>query len=601
MEELTNMSIKESKINAEEHKDSPIKMPDDIFYIKHLDILLKPLVDICNKQIVDLVYYVYKKSGHSHFDFLFKVFKDEAQLIELNLLAAKTLKEKTFDLSILKQILEEEKNEIESIKGDNITSTCMRNDNSELEVKNNEEENKSENTTSDNEVIIKKDISIEVGSFSNSSSSEDNLAGSDHLETKPFFFHQSYNYHLQKSKKLLLAYSKNSQLEENDSKIVKEEDMSFYVDNLCTYLSMKYDKELFMELLKYTNSDAFYMGIQKIPNIPFMFYESAKITKILSKVMRTANCDPYCLESKSSDIKIPINAYTLKYFLELCHNTFFDINSPLSDYILISKSLHFFVEFYRHPAFFKIFYELLNCKISKIEDEIRSNIMANLSLYVDVFYTDSHMKLESSSDDLSNWNLNFNSKSKSLFSNSSETEENIIINKVPSIKKVDKAGLFDAYIFPLQFDGLEQKITNHLLQLFSECYNEDLVDNCHFIENFLLENSIDEKFKVYVLNSIEIIEKKYKQLKAKTIEEPSADKLKPDLEKDVSTTNSFFTKLLDNLKVFPTLNWRYKKVFLQKLDVLEKIGVDRIWVEEQLKNDRVFYIKNMVKRLKHTK
>lgn len=663
--------------NSSEDKASENKIVaalPNIFYLKHLDIMLKPLVNICNKQIVDLVYYVFKKSGYNHFEFLFNVFNENTQLIELHLLVAKAMKDRPFDLTDIKECL----NESTDSGVISESETKSYNLNSELSSLSISSENKCIKSSEEIQDCIKsnennkKALKIEVGGFSEDNSSEDVLENIINLTACPFMDKKNHSYHLQRAKELMMSYSASNNYcsaEPGQTDFGKNENIVFFVDNLCTFLSIKFDKEIFTELLRFSFHDSFSSNLKKIPNLPFIFYENAKIEKIMAPASKTPKKDPYELSPTQCSCPIPINAYTLKYFLEFCHSTFFNINSAISDYILISKSLRHFVEFYRHPAFFKIFYELLNCKVSKIESELRENLLCDLPLYISVFYlpekesnrrvdyskksnlsvpgndkravTDSDIQVpdkegvSESKDFLSKWSLNFSPQLVKGFDKSNSREKGSV-HPFPSINDESKDLLIEAYMSPSYYTEIEQRISDHLLNLFSESYNEDQVDTCHFLENFLIENSLNADFKVYVLKSISSIHdsifKSFGNGVALSAEEKCLNKEevcesdpigsvesvdihgsvdnkeKTEIEndeesKDVKHTQfeekhlSFFQKILKNLKIFPELNWRYKKVFIRSIDSLEKVGVEREWVKEELKNDTVFYIKNMVRKL----
>lgn len=556
--------------------------PEDTrFYVDHLDVLLMPLVDICNKQIVDLIYYVFKKSGVNHFEFLFDMFTGESQLIELHLLAAKGMRDRSFDLSDIRECLEREGDR--TVADIAVNSTLPPND-SDLPPPNEDNDVSLGKPSSSPDPIIPfpfsekpKDLHIDVGYFASDSSDEE-LGHVKGLAAKPFKEKHTMNpaFHLQRAKELLLGY--------------KDNDASFFIENVTTYLSMKFDKELFAEYLSYKCYNPFSVNLKKLPNVPFFFYANSNVAKILAPVAKVTRKDPYDFSTQESSCMVPINSYVLKYFLEFCHATFFDINSPLGDYILISKSLRYFVEFYKDPAFFKIFYELLNCKISKIEVDIKGNLLSDLSLYVDVFYGNPRTALDAADEELENWTLRLHPSHKkitqSLYDDGNKTEDRKKPSVIPSIGEDSKSVLTNAYINSSFYTDIEEKISCHLLDLFSKNYNEDQVDVDEFIESLVLEISSDPHLKVYLLRSVGKIHDKL------CAHENTGHNEGKELHRPC------FSKILENLKDFPKLNWRYKKVFLSKLDELEKLSVDRIWVKKTLENDRVFYIKNMVSNLK---
>lgn len=502
---------------------------DPLFHCKLLNILLKPLVNVCNKQIVDLIYYVYRKTGISHFDFLFNVFMLDTQKIELHLLVAKGIKARSFDFTDFKEYLKTDNDQ----QCESRSTDFSLSDGSDPVI-----------PLPFLETDASKGTPVSFASHEDDESSDESLASIATLLSKPFKEKapMDQSVHLSKAKDLLLS--------------VKYSDPNFLVDNLSNFLYIKFDREIFEKFLTYSNHYSFCVHLNKLQNVPFFFYEQVDIRKVLSVIPKVPH-DPYNYRRRDAPrYTLRVNSSLLRRYLEFSHKTFNSFESPDLDYILIAKGLKYFVEAYKTLSLFKIFFELLGCKITNVANEVKNILLPDLSLYLDIFYG---RKKENAQHE--------GSKDKS-----SEAEQ-----PFPSLNDpVDI--LVSSYLNPGFYAETDRKISQSLLDEFEEKSDIEQGDIDDFVETLLLEISLDPSYKIYILESLE-----------KIYEKTSSD--------SANASSESFDRILQNLKVFPKLNWRYKKAFISKADTLGKFGIKREWIKEEFKNDRVFYIKNMTKSL----
>ncbi|ELA41313.1 uncharacterized protein VICG_01686 [Vittaforma corneae ATCC 50505] len=517
----------DSNVNNDK-TDGKKALDDPLFHCKLLNILLRPLVNVCNKQIVDLVYYVYRKTGISHFDFLFNAFTLDTQKIELHLLVAKGIKARSFDFTDFKEYLKADSDQ-------------------QCEARSNEF-----SLSEGSDPIIPlpflepdtaKNTSVSFTS-NEDESSDDSLTSITALLSRPFkekvLVDQSV--HLSKAKDLLLS--------------AKYSDANFLVDNLSNFLYIKFDREIFEKFLSYSNHYSFCIHLNKLQNVPFFFYEQVDIRKVLSIIPKMPH-DSYNYRKRDvSPYMLKVNSSLLKSYLDFSHHTFNSLESLDIDYILVAKGLKYFVGTYRSCSLFKIFFELLSCKITNVSNEIKSILLPDLSLYLDVFY----------------------GKAKESNQHESSTDKSTEIEQAfPNLNDpVDI--LVSSYLNPGFYAEIDRHISQSLLDAFEKKSDIDQNDVDDFIEALLFEISLDSAYKICILESIEKI----------------CEKINNGSTANISES---FDRILQNLKIFPKLNWRYKKAFILKADVLEKFGIKREWIKEEFKNDRVFYIKNMTKSL----
>lgn len=65
------------------------------------------MINSCNKPVVDLIFYVFRKTGKNHFNILFEAFKDCSEiLVELHLIVARVTRDDSFNLAEIKSCLD---------------------------------------------------------------------------------------------------------------------------------------------------------------------------------------------------------------------------------------------------------------------------------------------------------------------------------------------------------------------------------------------------------------------------------------------------------------------------------------------------------------
>lgn len=491
-----------------------------LFFSKNLHTLLRPLVNVCNKRIVDLVYYVYKKTGISHFNFLFDSFTVIDQQIELHLLAAKGIKERSFDFSNFKDCLVH---------------------------KNSSDENESMDCKTFALAELPDPI-IPLPFLETSEKSADPLVHLESPETskkRP----EDQGYHLCKAKALLLS-------------AFNYINPCFAIDNFSAFLCMKFDREIFECFISNSSHPLFPIYLNRLPNAPFFFYEEAGIRKVLAAIPKHLY-DPYRFNDRLvNPFTLRINCTLLKHYLKFASETFSSIESSITDYLLIAKGLSFFVEHYRSPALFRIFKDLLSCKIPDVLAEIRRILLRDLELFLSVFYNTSKSEepLESQEEVASK-------------------NEDSLFNQFPTLSD-PLDSLVSAYLNPGFYIEADKPISSSLLAAFQNEKQVQSSDLHDFFNTLLLDISQDPSTKIYVLNNIKKIHE-----------------IVCGLEDCVACENKIVSKLIQNLKVFPKMTWRYRMAFVKNLESLEKLGVEKDWVKEALKDDRVFYIKKMIKDL----
>ena len=589
-----------TELSNEIHSQTPI---DPKLHINNLNVLLKPIVGICNKQIVNLIYYVYKSTGISHFDFLFDEFKDEAQKIELHLLAAKAIKSMSFDLSDVKEALKV------------ATST-----------QNNELENSSQMTFG----FEKKSFELEsqpiipLPFIENSTEDipSDPLNLSEAMNFKPFKVNLTIDDHLAVVKKYINDFVFNPS---NTAAITT------YLIALSHFLEIKFDSEVFQKFIKYHYRNQYQISIIKFRSAPYFFYESIYLYELLG-FAPAFKMDPF------SDNQLDSPFFSLKPNCHLLnsligygtdfgkHPNHYDINSVKA----FTKNLKNFVETYKSPTLFGIFNSLIECNFPYHLNEIKPILLNDIASYLDVFYNQNSVK---EAEKVEGWDLHGNNDS--------------------SLYKLGGGRGFEdelekAFLNPSLYQEECDRASYYLLDLYEKENNISSLDRCQIIDNFLIEASSNPTNKIYILKNLETIfnhikrnelNKKNRQLSMKK-EESHCEGSEKDLEnskepgdlcfKDqtlsacatsslsidnsladdneiesisnlpLELTNAWppvFKQIFSNLMVFPDINWRYRKLFVSLSGMLQNIGIPKEWIKETFKNDKVFYIRKMANEL----
>ena len=538
---------------------------DEKFHVNNLGTLLRPFLGVCNKQLVDIIFYVFRIQGVNHFDLLFEEFGTAKDLlIELHLLVVRGSKCKSFDLQDIRETLSA------AAEPDCTYDDASLDKNSE---KLNFFTSSSEETKEE----------IEVGSFTEEKELDYNV--------RPFIVSKHVNplVHLDQAKKLLIN--------------MVPKDQTFFIENVSTYLSLRFDRALFLSFIGVSFNRHFYHCLNKFSSPPFFLFKDADIKELLNDSsrrlsrMRTSSgpallCLPRAddgesiknIDSGFSLYKhiLVCNCYTLKYFLEFCISTFDNISSSIDNYLLISKNLRFFVAEYRHPALFVILEYLINNRIDRIQREIKENLLADADLYVDVYYRRrDEPKRENyegdtvASDDdkarfLEEWKLVY--PGNDLFPNGTAVP---CLPHTPSLADSEDS-LVQAFVNPVLHRHFEKEVSAFLLDSYLER------------ERLAGDRTYNQSHRNSILNACFIKVSADKLLKGILLEHAGIISRMEDEAK---------TKILENLQNLAGTKWRYRARLLDNIDLLVEQGIPREWFMEAFRNDRVYIIRQMARRI----
>ncbi len=598
MMKLCNRESNKMVVEANQAKEKDLKKDinnggleknDSRWYLNHLNILLRPFIGIYNKQIVDLTFFVYKKTGFNYFDLLFNAFKSKNDLlIELHLLVARGLKQKSFDFSDIKRSLEEA--EVHMKKG-------------ELDFF---AENITDDETSKEESLEEKEFTdiIEVGAYVKNKPIN--------FDNKPFL-HTKKNttlFHLNEARQLLSEVPIKNQL--------------FFLENVTTFLSMKFDKELFLDFIKLPKDRNFFKMLNKFENIPFFFYKDIDIKKMLliennrlfeakkakikesntlaKKVAELLDNNFTDEDSTEQDVKLykhdlVCNPYTLKYFLEFCISSFNSKSICQENFVLISSALFHFVKKYQSLVFFIILEKLLKLRNITIENEIKENILIDLDVYLEIFNKykdskyDSYKGSEQDSYDIDpknpkddNNKCNNSNENNDTFIESICDEwqlvfsdDHIPVDKTASNTKfpiipslADKSDqIIRSFISPYMHKEIEEKLSQYLIKSFLLLYGKSVYESSKAsFESFLLEASSNHHFKIFFINNLSRL-------------------------KNISN----FNKICKNLQNIDQATWRYKALLILNHKPLIEAGIPLEWFKNTMGNDKIFFVRKLVETI----
>lgn len=544
-------------VKDEDEKDKKIDdSTDSKLYIKNLNILLKPIIGVCNKQIVNLIYYIYRTTGINHFEFLFKEFTEDAQRVELHLLVAKAIKGRPFDLSDVREALE--------------------------------------NTTSSNEENLQQKITLE-GIFDSKDEAQpiiplpfldkdDSLSLSSTMNLKPFKLNMNFDFQIDSAKKILLGSSCFAYV--------------FLIENLANFLSLKFDKEIFKKLIDYSYHDHFCLCLNRLPSVPYFFYENVDICDFLSSF------------SKTSHFQIKPNCYLLKSFLDFSSKFFLSAETyPISFRVAFAKTLKIFVEEYKSIALFDIFCQLIQNR--SIFTETKTTLLNDIGLYMDVFYNNRKLNKPTK---IKGWHLD-KANDLTIISKLDDTLENLTSafhntsfyqeesNSISEYllyrfhrkqKNNNRKKVLENLILDASADSNYKSIILKNIDRIFELIENNNEDDCSFSAHS--DNSIDTSSNYDDSSSDESI-KIYGDIILHTPEEQATEDDTSILPLCTSSYSITFKQILSNLMIFPEFNWRYKKDFISMAESLKKFGITREWIIQTFSRDRVFYIRNMIKDL----
>ncbi|KAI4292360.1 hypothetical protein PAPHI01_1634 [Pancytospora philotis] len=563
--------------DAPEHGDAPAadteRPPvEERFYIKNLGLLLTPEIGLYNKQIVDIIYYVYRKTGVSHFDVLFKQYASaDDYLIELHLLMAKGSKTQSFDLSDIKETLAGEPTA--PAAGDKAK---------------NEEVDFFESSTGDEKAPV-----IGIGDFGGG----DDAAAEDSDSVKnvrPFLANKSVSpqSHLDQAKQLLLAHSCKEQ--------------GFYTENVSTFLALKFDRSLFLSYVRGPHNISFYRTLNKFEHPPFFFYREAQIKNLLVEAVRIEGSKAPMgallpgvgkgiASGTTKDTRLlyrhalVCNAYTLKHFVNFALGTFTNLSSSLDNYILVAQGLPAFLRKYRSLALFQIFQLLVESKITAICNDISECVLRSIGLYAEVFYSDAEYGCAEGNDLLEHfddsgiaideeirdeWTHTPKNRptehvvAKEAAADSAPVLSSIEVSadvpptKIPDLDSSDDC-LVQAFLNPEAFRPVDQKLAKIFLRSLYAPRDRKAVLN-----SYLLSIAKHPSLKFHLLRNLDFMDK---------------------IDKEVAG------KILDAFCDVANTPWRFRAMLLLKREELIGLGVSAEWFSEALSKDRVFFVRHLLK------
>lgn len=525
-----------SNINEKNNDPSNInEKKNDLLYCKNLNILLKPHFGISNREIVNMVYFVFKKTGISHFDFLFELFsgRDICNALEIRvqlcLLFAKGLKLRSFDFTEFKEYFDREESE-EKVKSVDQDSLDSQDDD-------------------DSDGIFRKNPFLEYS----------------HQETDQKITTFGFNEALEFVKKFMLTYN----------------DPGFIVWNAPTYLSLKFDRKIFTTFLKCKNEDSFMRKLMQIPNVPFFFYENVCMMDLLEALPeKTSRLDSIynCSIDEIPNIKMPVNCMTLRGYLigfgVTILNTrkieFPDFSRIKRSYPFFARGLKYFVEEYDSIALFKLFKETMECDFDLIKGEVKNILLNDLMVFIRAFY-----KPVDSEDVVFSFKIEEDAFRIPLVDFPSRNRP------YPCFWDSNSEELANFYFNGEIYKEQDKRLATMMLMEFYELFKFTKEEVKEYMEDLLLTLSKNSYHKIYILENIseisEIIRGIYKDFQPENIE--------------------ILNKILQNIKKIPETNWRYKKALIKNINELEKVGIEKEWVKNALKDDKVFYIRKLAEAL----
>lgn len=560
---------------------SPTASTSGTFYIDNLSVLLRPFLGLLNKEAVDMVFYVYKRTGVNHFNFLFSEFKNKKDLlIELHLLAVRGSRHRPFSLMDVHETLRSTGSDPFTVNS--VPIACC---------------------AAPDRVF---DTVVPIGGFeteTEAGSQEDHRQqdSQEHQSVRPFIESRYVNpsIHLDQAHKLISSISSQGC------------DQRFFLENVTTFLSLRFDRELFLSLLPLPRDSYFFRMLNKFENPPFYFYKGASIAELLMDSIRIqgmARSEPtYALisdvdkqladtnirQSYDTNMTVPrilkdehsvlqkhyiaMNCYTLRYFLQFCHDTFSTAGPSVRDYILIARNIHLFIYKYRHPALFAILHELMELKIEKIEKEMIESLLFKIDLYVDVFYGHGSGAGRSDSglsDEMRQaWTIKratatTTSTTSTITSTTSAAGDEENIPGIPSLSDPHDA-IVQSFISPALHSSLQSRLERVALESFQSLYPSEIFQDCSKILNRFIIRASD---------------------KSKTLFLRRADILFSVTDRDT------LSAVIRNLQAVAGSKWRYRAALILRRDKLAKLGFEPGWFREAFSADRVYFVRKLLER-----
>lgn len=377
------------------------------FYLQNLESFLPPLLCICNKQVLDLVFFVYQKTGVNHLELIFQTFYTEPDLLlELHLLMARILFSKPFDMTAIKRTI----NNL-LLPGEVLGKKCVLAD-------------FGKNVNKDvRSVEFRKDNSLDVlpGAFSQECSGKDAEVKlvTEKIECNSSIVKESGCQRHGMSSAMAMTYAQHMDSARNLIINLKGANQAFLLDNITTFLSMKFDVVLWQTLLPCINNQHFFIHMNKFKQLPFTIFAGVDIKSLLlcriRRMERSARYKHYFGSADEYSMKVRglgdladqtehqavckdveavnqlsktewyMNPFTLKYFVEFIIETLNDMRIPIHHFVLISKNIDILANI-EEPYLYRLFKVLLRCRINKISTIIGEGLIENIQSIINRYY-----------------------------------------------------------------------------------------------------------------------------------------------------------------------------------------------------------------------
>jgi len=563
------------------------------FYIKNLGKLLKPFVVFYFKNIANLVIYVKKRTGVDFTEILFDIpVGSPENIIEWYLIMSYLSKERDFDMKDIKRVLElnpgsnlDEEDYKNSHNRDDIESeenTGFGKKSSELDFFENENLKLSA-SSGGGHASMGSQLSLAVGGKISEIGSPPINTTEIQERGKPFEANSVSNLWLclEKTKKEIFLYPKK--------------DEKFYSRALATFLSIKFDREVFREFIGNRNA-YFCESLSVFKNPPFFFFRDANIQRLLYDPCRYPERVMEWIESDEVRTKtlLHCNSYTLEYFLSYSNDVFGCINSFRKDWIVVAFGFIQFARKYASDRLFSVFLKLKECRIEGACTEIALIFMENVLLLMERYYNDNNGEMENTDAEMGNNNGEMDNNNGEMGNNDNKRNTDVEMGNpdingfhedvpMPSLDKnipmpsLDRdvpmpsledpeSSLVNAFNNPHIYDDLDNRRANKLFEGLPAVKNRRRV-----LEEFVLEKSREPQHQKFILRNLKILEMFPLELSQ---------------------------RIVKNLIEKEGFEWRLSKMIIENREILMNYGLSM----ERLmayKNSKIKYIREMASQIEN--
>lgn len=557
---------RKTKCNKNDADFNQVKT-DNKWYLNRLDFLVVPFINTCNKHVVDLIFYVFKRSGLNYFSVLFEAFKTKNELlIELHLLVARAMKKDTFDFSEIKKTLEiTEKPKTGLDFFEDSLDTVSEEDTSSLVPH-----------TSNN--------MIEIGGF----------VEQEGLKVRPFQVDRVVGLidHLDKARELLLGLTVKSRV--------------FYVENLSTYLSLHFDREICLLFVKQPRTIHFFKMLNKFENPPFFLYKGIDIKRMLLcetcrlfEIKKTRAKEwrgfgekiaefldihqrPKLNEPDLYKHELVCNAYTIKYFVEYCNRLFNQKEVDEQDLLCISAALPHFIRRYPHKGLLAILYKLIFIiTATQCSNSVKENLIFNAPVYLEFLSKKPDNSFDFLAKNIDSSLISTSSSSHSFhaeiasewaYSVSAITNDTSVsipsASCIPSMDDCDDK-IVSAFATPLIHNELDNKLATYFLDTYAHATNSISYNKTRIAFEKLMFVCADyTPFKFIYINSLFWLH-----------------------------TLGNCVGIVQKLKDIKDTSWRYRALLIINYKKLVELGVEPAWFKTTLSSDNSCFVRNLVARM----